>query len=214
MNERHYSPFDRMLGQFDQALRTIAGPTPRAERANPAISAPEATLAEDERLLAGRLMRINHAGEVAAQALYQSQALTARQPRLREAMQQAAREENDHLAWTEERIRELGTHTSYLGPFWYAGSFAIGALAGLAGDRWNLGFVAETEHQVVRHLDDHLARLPGHDARSRGILQQMRDDELHHATTAIEAGAHPLPGPVKLAMRLTSKIMTGTAYWI
>lgn len=214
MSERHYSLFDRMLGHLDQAVRTIAGPTPLAQRPNPAAAAPETTLAEDERVLAGRLMRINHAGEVAAQALYQSQALTAREPRLREAMQQAAREENDHLAWTEERIRELGTHTSYLGPFWYAGSFAIGALAGLAGDRWNLGFVAETEHQVVRHLDDHLSRLPHHDARSRRIVEQMRDDELHHATTAIEAGAHQLPEPVKLAMRLTSKIMTRTAYWI
>jgi ubiquinone biosynthesis monooxygenase Coq7 len=214
MNERHYSLFDRLLAQLDQAVRTIAGSTPRAERLNPAANAPEAALAEDERLLAGRLMRINHAGEVAAQALYQSQALTARQPRLREAMQQAAREENDHLAWTEERIRELGTHTSYLGPFWYAGSFAIGTLAGLAGDRWNLGFVAETEHQVVRHLDDHLSRLPQHDARSRRILEQMRDDELHHATAAMEAGAHRLPEPVKLAMRLTSKIMTRAAYWI
>ncbi len=214
MNERHYSLFDRLLGQLDQAVRTVAGPVPRTDRPNPAADAPETPLDEDERVLAGRLMRINHAGEVAAQALYQSQALTARQPRLREAMQQAAREENDHLAWTEERIRELGTHTSYLGPFWYAGSFAIGALAGLAGDRWNLGFVAETEHQVVRHLEDHLWRLPSHDARSRRILEQMRDDESHHATTAIEAGAHPLPAPVKLAMQLTSKIMTGTAYWI
>ncbi len=214
MSERHYSLFDRIVGQLDQAVRTIAGPTPSAQRPNPAADAAEATLAEDERILAGRLMRINHAGEVAAQALYQSQAVTSRQPRLREAMQQAAREENDHLAWTEERIHELGTHTSYLGPFWYAGSFAIGALAGLAGDRWNLGFVAETEHQVVRHLDDHLSRLPHHDARSRRILEQMREDELHHATTAIEAGAHRLPEPVKLAMRLTSKIMTRTAYWI
>lgn len=214
MNERHYSLFDRLLGQLDQAVRTVAGPMPRTDRPNPAADAPETPLAEDERALAGRLMRINHAGEVAAQALYQSQALTARQPRLREAMQQAAREENDHLAWTEERIRELGTHTSYLGPFWYAGSFAIGALAGLAGDRWNLGFVAETEHQVVRHLDEHLSRLPDHDTRSRRILEQMRDDELHHATQAIEAGAHRLPEPVKLAMQLTSKIMTRTAYWI
>lgn len=214
MNERHYSRFDRLLGELDQALRTLAGPAPRAERPNPATDAPEATLAEDEQLLAGRLMRINHAGEVAAQALYQSQALTAREPRLREAMRQAAREENDHLTWTEERIRELGTHTSYLGVFWYAGSFAIGALAGLAGDRWNLGFVAETEHQVVRHLDEHLSRLPFHDLRSRKILEQMREDELHHATTAVEAGAHRLPEPVKLAMRLTSKIMTRTAYWI
>ncbi len=214
MNERHYSFFDRLLGQLDQAVRTVAGPTPRAERANPGASASEAALADDERILAGRLMRINHAGEVAAQALYQSQALTARQPQLREAMQHAAREENDHLAWTEERISELGTHTSYLGPFWYAGSFAIGALAGLAGDRWNLGFVAETEHQVVRHLDDHLSQLPRHDVRSRRILEQMRDDELHHATTAMKAGAHRLPEPVKVVMRLTSKAMTRTAYWI
>lgn len=214
MSERRYSLLDRVLGQFDQAVRTIAGPTPRARRPSPAAGAAESDMAEDERVLAGRLMRINHAGEVAAQALYQSQALTSRQPGLRETMQQAAREENDHLAWTEERIQELGTHTSYLGPLWYAGSFAIGTLAGLAGDRWNLGFVAETEHQVVRHLDDHLSRLPRHDARSRRILEQMREDELQHATKAIEAGAHRLPGPVKLGMRLTSKIMTRTAYWI
>jgi ubiquinone biosynthesis monooxygenase Coq7 len=214
MTERRFSPLDRLIQGLDQALHTILGPAPAAARPNPGAPHAEAELSAAERELAGRLMRINHAGEISAQALYQGQALTARLPTVRDKMEQAASEENDHLAWTEQRIRELGTHTSLLAPAWYAGSFAIGALAGIAGDKWSLGFVVETERQVIRHLDSHLARLPAHDARDRAILEQMRDDEAHHATTALAAGGAELPAPMKSLMALTSKVMTGTAYWI
>ncbi len=214
MKERAYSPIDRWIGRFDQALRTVFGPAPHAERESPAVGKAETDLDPMERELAGRLMRINHAGEICAQALYHGQAVAAKLPNVREKMEQAANEENDHLAWTEERLREMGTHTSYLNPLWYAGSFAIGALAGLAGDKWSLGFVAETEKQVVRHLDGHLAQLPKQDEKSRAILEQMREDEGRHATVALEAGAAFLPQPVKRLMRLTSKVMTQTAYWI
>lgn len=214
MEPREYSAFDKLIHGLDQALHTVLGPAPAAGRPAPAARSPDRELAPAERELSGRLMRINHAGEVAAQALYQGQALTARLPLVREKMEQAAREENDHLAWTENRIRELGGHTSYLSPFWYLGSFAIGALAGAVGDRWSLGFVAETEHQVVEHLDSHLTRLPRGDEKSRAILEQMRADELHHATTAIEAGGAALPGPLRSLMTAVSRIMTRTAYWI
>jgi len=214
MNFRQPSPFDQLIHGLDQALHTILGPAPEPSRPNPAAAQPEAELTAAERELAGRLMRVNHAGEISAQALYQGQALTARLPTVRDKMEQAAVEENDHLAWTEERIRELGTHTSVLAPLWYAGSFAIGALAGMAGDKWSLGFVAETEHQVIRHLDAHLARLPEQDARSRTILEQMRADEAHHATTALAAGGATLPEPIRQLMALTSKTMTTTAYWL
>jgi len=214
MITRQYSPFDQFIHGLDQALRTAMGPAPEPSRPNPAATHVEAELTAAQRELAGRLMRVNHAGEISAQALYQGQALTARLPTVREKMEQAAVEENDHLAWTEERIRELGTHTSVLGPFWYAGSFAIGALAGIAGDKWSLGFVAETEHQVIRHLDAHLARLPEQDAKSRVILEQMRTDEAQHATAALAAGGATLPEPVRQLMALTSKTMTSTAYWL
>jgi len=214
MQTRQYSPFDRLMQGIDQALRTTFGPAPEPSRPSPARARPTGDLTERERDLAGRLMRINHAGEISAQALYQGQALTARLPTVRAKMEQAAIEENDHLAWTEERIRDLGSHTTWLAPFWYAGSFMIGALAGIAGDRWSLGFVVETERQVVRHLDSHLAQLPEHDARDRAILEQMKEDEARHATTALAAGAADLPAPVKELMRLISKAMTDTAYWI
>jgi 3-demethoxyubiquinol 3-hydroxylase len=214
MTTRQYSPFDQFIHGLDQALHTILGPAPEASRPSPATDGVEAELTAAERELAGRLMRVNHAGEISAQALYQGQALTARLPTVREKMEQASVEENDHLAWTEERIRELGTHTSVLAPLWYAGSFAIGALAGIAGDKWSLGFVAETEHQVIRHLDTHLARLPEQDAKSRAILEQMRDDEARHATAALAAGGAALPVPVRQFMALTSKTMTATAYWL
>ena len=214
MTARNISALDRLIGEFDQALHTVLGPPPASDRPNPAVGRNEAELSAAEHELAGRLMRVNHAGEIAAQALYQGQALTAKLPVVRAKMQQAADEENDHLAWTARRVRELGTHTSLLGPFWYAGSFAIGAAAGLVGDKWSLGFVAETEHQVVAHLERHLARLPAADAKSRAILETMRDDEARHATVAIEAGAATLPAPIKTAMTLASKVMTGTAYWI
>ncbi len=214
MNSRRYSPFDQFIHALDQALHTTLGPAPEPSRPNPATAQPEAELTAAERELAGRLMRVDHAGEISAQALYQGQALTARLPTVRDKMQQAAVEENDHLAWTEERIHELNTHTSLLAPLWYAGSFAIGALAGIAGDKWSLGFVAETEHQVIRHLDAHLARLPEQDVKSRAILERMRDDEARHATCALAAGGAALPGPVRKLMALTSKTMTTTAYWL
>jgi ubiquinone biosynthesis monooxygenase Coq7 len=159
-------------------------------------------------------MRVNHAGEIAAQGLYQGQAATAELPEVRAAMEQAAEEENDHLAWCEARLAELGSRPSVLGPLWYAGAFAIGAGAGLVGDRWSLGFVAETERQVVRHLEEHLGMLPADDARSRAILEQMKEDELAHGSAALEAGGAELPRPVKALMGLVSKLMTRGAYWV
>jgi ubiquinone biosynthesis monooxygenase Coq7 len=214
MSPRSYSQFDNLIGQFDQALRTVFGPPPTSSRPDPAAARSDADLSASERDLVGRLMRINHTGEICAQALYQGQALTARLPNVRDKMEQAAVEENDHLAWTEQRARELGTHTSYLNPLFYAGSFAIGALAGAAGDKWSLGFVAETERQVVRHLHKHLAQLPAQDEKSRAILEQMNEDEGRHATTAIESGAAELPPPVKRLMQLMSKVMTRSVYWL
>ncbi|HHO58680.1 MAG TPA: 2-polyprenyl-3-methyl-6-methoxy-1,4-benzoquinone monooxygenase, partial [Thiotrichales bacterium] len=169
---------------------------------------------EKERKHVAGLMRVNHSGEVSAQALYQGQAVTARDPDVRGKLQQAAIEENDHLKWTHLRLQELGSHTSFLNPLWYTGSFAIGAFAGALGDKWSLGFLAETEHQVVKHLDNHLQQLPAHDARSRAILEQMKTDELKHATTAIENGAAELPFPVKKLMAAMSKVMTTTAYYL
>jgi ubiquinone biosynthesis monooxygenase Coq7 len=159
-------------------------------------------------------MRVNHAGEISAQALYQGQALTAKLPDVRDKMEQAAEEEFDHLNWCQSRLSELDSHTSVLNPAWYAGSFVIGALAGAAGDKWSLGFVAETEHQVVRHLDEHLEKLPAQDARSRAILERMKYDEAQHATVALQSGGAKLPFVVKKLMQLTSKVMTRTAYWI
>lgn len=214
MNSRHFSSLDRLIGQLDDALHTVLGPTPKPARPSPAIRLHDAGLPASARELSGRLMRINHVGEICAQALYQGQAATARLAEVHGKMEQAAGEENDHLAWTEERIHELGTHISYLNPLWYAGSFAIGAAAGAIGDKWSLGFVAETEKQVVEHLENHLQRLPAKDRKSRAILEQMRDDESRHATTALESGGVRLPEPVRLLMRYTSKIMTSTAYWI
>ncbi len=167
-----------------------------------------------ERRTSAALMRVNHAGEVAAQALYHGQALTASDPRLRHAMEQAAREEDDHLRWCRQRLDELDGRTSLLDPFWYAGALTFGAIAGIAGDRVNLGFLAETEHQVVAHLEDHLARLPESDARSRAVLTQMREDEAAHARTAEDRGAVALPPLVKRAMRFASRVMTRTAYYI
>lgn len=211
---RNLSAADRFIGSLDQAMRLVFGPPPRAERSNPAALFPEPDLPAEERRLSGRLMRVNHSGEICAQALYQGQALTARLDDVRGKMERAAQEENDHLAWTEERVRELGSRTSFFNPLWYAGSFAIGAAAGLAGDRWSLGFLAETERQVVEHLSGHLDRLPAMDTKSRAILHQMREDEGKHATAAVEAGGAALPAPLRRLMRLTSRIMTRTAYWL
>jgi len=214
MNERQLSPLDKLLGAADDALRTVFGPATKPERASPAEGMDESELSDAERRLAGQLMRVDHAGEVCAQALYQGQALTARLPTVREKMQQAAQEENDHLAWTEERISELGTHKSLLNPLWYAGSFTIGAVAGAIGDKWSLGFVVETENQVMEHLDEHLRELAPKDKKSRIILEQMKEDEGRHATTALNAGAASFPQPIKRIMKLSSKLMTRTALYI
>jgi len=206
---------DRVIIDLDRGLKGLGGPGTGGAaqgRDNPAGELPDAELTPAQRRHAAGLMRVDHTGEVAAQALYHGQALTARTPRTRDAMEQAAREEGDHLRWCSERLVELDDKPSRLDPFWYAGSFLIGAAAGLVGDRWSLGFVVETERQVVRHLDGHLSSLPGHDARSRAILEQMRVDEGVHATTAIESGAAELPGPVKRLMTATARIMTETAY--
>ena len=212
--KRDYTPLDHVLMNLDLGLRTVFGRPKITGRPNPAADIAESELSGEDHLLAGRLMRINHAGEVAAQGLYQGQALTAKLPQVREKMERAALEENDHLEWCERRARELGTHVSYLNPLWYLGSLSIGAGAGLVGDKWSLGFVVETERQVVRHLEDHLDRLPRQDAKSRAILQQMKIEEARHATTALHAGGVELPGPVNRLMSLTSRIMTRTAYWI
>jgi len=214
MTTRHYSPADRVIGHIDNALRTIFGKPQITERANPAADIADAKLSEQERQRVAGLMRVNHAGEVSAQGLYTGQALTARLPDVREKMERAALEENDHLAWCEQRLDELGSHKSLLNPVWYFGSLTIGAAAGVAGDKWSLGFVAETEHQVIRHLDEHLAKLPPQDEKSRAVLSQMKEDEAHHATVALQHGGAELPGPVKLMMRTTSKIMTTLAYRI
>lgn len=214
MTQRHFSLLDQAITQLDSGIRTLLGNVITTERENPANTQDEAELSATEKELAGRLMRINHAGEVAAQGLYQGQALTAKLPLTRQQMQRSASEENDHLAWCRQRIKELDTHTSVLDPIWYLGSLSIGAAAGLVGDKWSLGFVAETEHQVVKHLDEHLTRISKNDVKSRAILKQMKHDEAHHATVALEAGAHDLPTPIKKAMTLVSKIMTRSTYWI
>ena len=202
---------DELIIGFDRALRTLAG-TASSQRPNPALNLPEETLTPEERRHAGGLMRVNHTGEVCAQALYQAQALTARDPELRRRFALAAREEEEHLAWTQERLAELGDRTSYANPLWYAGSFAVGLIAGIGGDRANLGFVVETERQVEEHLTDHMDRLPQADARSRAIVAAMRDDEARHGATARDAGARELPLPIRALMRATAKLMTLTAY--
>lgn len=214
MKQRTYSPLDQLAMNMDQALRTVFGRPQVTERENPTTNTATVELDEAERRHVAGLMRINHVGEVCAQALYQGQALTAKLDHVRDSMQRAAQEENDHLAWCEQRLDELHSHKSLLNPFWYGASFAMGAVAGLAGDKWSLGFVAETEQQVVRHLDEHLQQLPEQDERSRAILEQMKIDEGHHATVALEAGGAELPRPIKAAMSLTSKLMTSTAYRI
>jgi len=203
------SAIDRTLIAADAALKTLGG-SARASRSPPAV--PAAALSADERRLSGALMRVNHVGEVCAQALYQAQALTARSPELRAQMATAAREETDHLAWTERRLQELGDRPSLLNPLWYAGAFAIGLAAGRAGDTWSLGFVVETERQVEQHLAEHLERLPAGDTASRAIVAQMKDDEARHADAAQLAGAAELPRPLRLAMRLAAKVMTSTAH--
>lgn len=211
---RKTSPLDQAIACLDQGLRLVFGPAPSADRPNPATKTAAPPLSPGARDLAGRLMRVNHTGEICAQALYQGQALTARSPRVQAKLERAAQEENDHLAWTAQRLRELGARPSYLNPVWYAGSFTLGAIAGLAGDRWSLGFLAETERQVVEHLERHLVRLPAEDGKSAAIVAQMREDEGRHATTAERAGAVDLPAPVKRLMRFASAIMTTGSHWL
>ncbi len=213
---RHQTPLDRLLAGLDTALASVAGgfeatrPTP-----SPGPGADtRARLSPEARTQSERLMRVNHAGEVAAQALYQGQMLTARNTGLRDKLNQAAAEEQDHLAWCAGRIAQLGGRRSLLDPLWYGGAFTIGALAGLIGDRVSLGFLAETERQVVAHLDGHLAQLSPDDTESRAIIEQMKLDEAGHATTAVSAGAVDLPTPVKGLMKLAARVMTGTAYWV
>jgi len=214
MNSRRLNNADRFIMHLDTAVRTLFGAPQHTERSNPADEIDESELSEQQQRHVAGLMRVNHAGEVAAQGLYQGQSLTARLPEVREKMQRAALEENDHLAWCQKRVNSLGENTSLLNPLWYVGSVAIGAVAGKIGDKWSLGFVAETEHQVIRHLDEHLEQLPKQDEKSRAILEQMKEDESQHAITALDAGGAELPEPVKKFMALTSKVMTKTAYRI
>jgi ubiquinone biosynthesis monooxygenase Coq7 len=205
--------FDPLLISLDNALRTLAGAV-HAARPNPAGVLQGETLSEPERREAGALMRVNHVGEVCAQALYQAQALTARTPELRQQMERASREETDHLAWTQDRLAELGDRVSWLNPLWYAGAFGIGLLAGRAGDAVSLGFVVETERQVEDHLASHLNRLPAGDTRSRAIVEVMKEDERRHAEEAGVAGGAELPPPLRWLMRGAAKVMTSTAHRI
>jgi ubiquinone biosynthesis monooxygenase Coq7 len=202
---------DDLITGFDRALRTLTS-TVTSQRPSPAEDRPEGPLTPEERRHAAGLMRVNHTGEVCAQALYSAQALVARDPEIRRRFAVAAREEEDHLAWTHQRLVELGSRTSYANPLWYAGSFAIGLAASIGGDRTNLGFVVETERQVEEHLTGHIAELPQSDARSRAIVSAMRDDEARHGASARDAGASELPWPVRALMRATAKVMTITAY--
>lgn len=215
MSQRALSFIDKLICGVDRALRTTVPGTSTAKRQRPTPSqTPENTLNEKESRHSAGLMRVNHTGEVCAQALYQGQALTARLPRVRQEMEQAADEEIDHLAWCEQRLKELDSHTSVLNPVWYGLSFGLGAAAGWASDKISLGFVAATEEQVCKHLRDHLERLPDDDLASRAIVQQMLTDEARHAHTALQAGGHDFPAPVKTAMSAVSRLMTSTSYRI
>ena len=208
------TPIDRIIIEFDTALRSVVGGA-NAQRPTPGSEILSSSLLDaKEREHAAGLMRVNHVGEVCAQALYQAQKLVARNPEIQQMLDHSGREEMDHLAWCETRLQELGSHTSYLNPIWYAGSFAIGLAAGLAGDKWSLGFVAETEKQVENHLEDHLEKLPTEDQRSRAIVDQMRMDEIEHGQAAISAGGAVLPESIKKFMQVISKVMTTTAYKI
>jgi ubiquinone biosynthesis monooxygenase Coq7 len=195
-------------------LKTLFGKPPSTARKNPADGLNHHDLNDTEKVLSSRLMRINHTGEVCAQGLYQGQALTAKLPNVKDSMEQAAKEENDHLIWCEDRIKELNGQTSYLNPFWFFGSYFMGAAAGLLGDKWSLGFVAETEKQVEKHLDSHLLKISENDLKSRAIIRQMREDEIKHAKNAIDGGGVALPIIIKKIMKSTAGIMTRTVYWV
>ncbi|WP_445156878.1 2-polyprenyl-3-methyl-6-methoxy-1,4-benzoquinone monooxygenase [Halomonas sp. E14] len=210
---RHYSRADNLIHQFDTVMRTLIPGTARSSRPSPVTAdVQDEPMTVEERRHAAGLMRVNHTGEVCAQALYQGQGFTARLPEVRAQMEQSAQEEIDHLAWCDERLRELDSHPSVLNPLFYAASFGMGAVAGAIGDRISLGFVAATEEQVGRHLEDHLVRLPPGDHRSRAVLRQMAIDEAHHAQLALEAGGVRFPAPVKFGMSLMSKVMTKSVY--
>jgi len=211
---RYYNPFDQFIMQLDSVVRTFAGSGTTTARDYPADDINDVEFKPNEKKHIAGLIRVDHSGEVSAQALYQGQALTARNSLIRDKLQQSAIEENDHLKWTRLRLQELGSHTSLLNPCWYGGAFAMGVFAGVLGDKWSLGFLAETEHQVVKHLQSHLDRLPPEDHRSRAILTQMKKDEAHHATTALDNGGVELPFPVKKLMAAMSKVMTLSAYYI
>lgn len=213
-NHRNYTKLDQICLGLDQALKSVFGNAITTERPYPANKIKEPDLTHEQRQHSASLMRVNHAGEVCAQALYHGQGLVSKRADVREKMEQAAIEEGDHLAWCAQRLTELGNHTSYLNPFWYAGSFAIGLTAGLVGDKWSLGFLAETENQVVKHLESHLKLLPPQDEKSVTILQQMQQDEAQHRDDAVKAGAAELPSFLKKLMSYASKMMVKTAYWI
>jgi ubiquinone biosynthesis monooxygenase Coq7 len=214
MTQRTLSRLDRALVEIERALGTIFEPAPAAVRPSPAADVDEAPLGDTARQHAAGLMRVNHVGEVCAQALYFGQAATARDERQRSRMLEAAAEETDHLAWCGERLRELDSRASFFNPLWYAGAYAIGAAAGIVGDRLSLGFVVETERQVEAHLGEHLEKLPADDAKSRAIVRVMKEDEARHASNALAAGAETLPDPVPALMRLASKVMKTVAYRI
>lgn len=204
---------DGLIVEFDKGLRTLFSQA-HSVRSHPDAGMAELELSGSEKNKAAALMRVNHCGEICAQALYQGQALTARDPQVQRKLGEAAQEETEHLAWTARRVHELGGHLSVLNPLWYTSSLAIGAFAGLLGDKWNLGFLAETERQVGAHLQSHLNKLPEKDAKSRAVVQQMYVDETQHAEMAVKLGAAELPLPVRLAMQLGGRVMTRTAYWV
>lgn len=204
---------DKLIIEFDKGLKTLTA-SAHSVRPHPDENVQETELSAEEKRHALGLMRVNHCGEVCAQALYNGQSLTAKNPQIVDALQQASKEETEHLAWCEKRIYALGGHTSFLNPLWYAGSFTLGAIAGAIGDKWNLGFLAETEHQVGAHLEKHLHELPASDEKSRAILEQMKTDEAQHADTAIGLGGAELPAPIKAAMKQMSKVMTSTTYYL
>ncbi len=212
--QRQINFTDKCVFELDKALTTIWGKPQGSGRKSPAEKLPEAALSEIQRRHNAALMRVNHAGEVSAQALYQGQALTAKLPGVRQAMQEAAVEENDHLIWCQQRLTALNGHRSVLNPIWYTGSFLLGALAGKAGDKWSLGFVAETEKQVEAHLNEHLGQLNTEDAATEAVLRQMQTDEIHHGQQALKAGGVALPIPLQKLMAVVSKVMTRSSYWL
>lgn len=212
-SQRNYTICDEFLAQLDKGLKYLLTPA-NSERANPADAYPEADLSAQQRKHVAGLMRVNHSGEISAQALYLGQALTARTAKVRAAMNQSAQEETDHLQWCAQRLEQLASTTSKLNLIWYLGSLSIGALAGVFGDRWSLGFIVETERQVVKHLNKHLQNLPAADQKTRAILEKMSDDESHHATVALGEGASELPDCIKTVMAMMSRVMTSTSYWI